>query len=40
MAEPIDRLKPADALTIKLTEPRPLRIRVFQAEGNWSRMHA
>jgi hypothetical protein len=32
-AQPVGRLKPADALTIKLGAPHPLRVRVYRAEG-------
>jgi uncharacterized GH25 family protein len=33
LAEPLDRLKPADTLTITLAGPHSLRVRVFRAEG-------
>ena len=32
-AQPVGRLKPADAVTIKLAAPHSLRVRVFRAEG-------
>ena len=32
-AQPVDRLKPADAVTIKLAALHSLRVRVFRAEG-------
>ena len=40
IAEPIGRLKPADALTIKLAEPRSLRFACSRPGANWSRTHA